>query len=142
TRALLADTVERGLELLLCLDTPRKVAADAHHHDPLAVDDAPQFGNGCAQAPLTGVAVGAKLWDRHVPLVTFLATIARLGEPAPLVLVDLRPARCHDELVEGSGARGDAFVQGRLEPATVLGLNRLRVLPDGGQLPEERLAGE
>src|SRR6478609_426235 len=110
-RALFAHAVERCLELLLGLDAAREVAADAHGDDALTVDDAPQLGDGRAQASLAGVAIRAELRDRHMLRATLLPPLEGVGQAALLILVDLRPARRLDELLERLGVRGDAGIE-------------------------------
>src|SRR5205823_3370024 len=99
TRALLPHAVERGLELLLGLDAAREVAAEAHGDDTLTVDDAAQLGDGRAQAPFAGVALGTELRNRQPLLLSRLAPLEWACEAALLVFVDLAPAgRFHEEV--------------------------------------------
>ena len=63
-RALFAHAVERSFELLLGLDAPGEVAADANRHDALAIDDAAQLADGGAETAAARITVSAKLRER------------------------------------------------------------------------------
>src|SRR5205085_6012234 len=128
--ALIADPVERRLQLLFGLDTAAEVGAKAHRGDALPIDGAAQLRDGGAKARVTHLALGAKLRNREAPRVLRPASFEGRRQLPLLLFPDVSPAGILDQPIQGTRVCRYPRFEGFVVAPFVLGLDSSRMLLD------------